>query len=378
MARKRLIAPQFFQHGGLYDAEVGSGMPLRIAFAGLWGQADRRGVFQWRPRELKLAILPYDNVDMAAALEALRVAQFIFSYEVGGKLYGFIPSMKAWQTFHRDEKPSKDPAPPAHLLAVSSFATVDAPPSDAVDSPQQDIFTEAATAPGQHGAGTVSTPGEHSASTPIAVAVAVPIANAVTKTMTDDAPPSSSSSSVLTHTEQQQPASPQAPTSLSEQERQLFALASPEERLAFDVLFGPLESYRPAAVAMVCAIAARKKDYRVKGRHRVAGPAEVLRAAVQMAANGQAWNSRLFNGYVRDLCNEPEQDSAADTEQRAKRVVAVATQRNIPVPPPETEEQRAARRAASEQAMAAWRAQYGNAAGPLAGTVAGAIKSLVA
>ena len=378
MARKRLIAPQFFQHGGLYDAEVGSGMPLRLAFAGLWGQADRRGVFQWRPRELKLAILPYDNVDMAAALEALRVAQFIFSYEVGGKLYGFIPSMKAWQTFHRDEKPSKDPAPPADLLAVSSFATLDAPPDEAADSQQQDIFGDPAETPGQHDAGTVSALCEHSARTPIAVAVAVPIANAVTKTRTDDALPSSSSSSVLTHTEQQQPASPSPATSLSEQERQLFALASPEERLAFDVLFGPLESYRPAAVAMVCAIAARQENHRVVGRHRVAGPADVLRAAAQMAANGQAWNADLYRGYVKRLCNRPEQDAQADTEQRARRVVDVATQRNIPVPPPETEEQRAARRAASEQAMEAWRAQYHSASGPLAGAVAGAVKALVA
>lgn len=378
MARKRLIAPQFFQHGGLYDAEVGSGMPLRLAFAGLWGQADRRGVFQWRPRELKLAILPYDNVDMAAALEALRVAQFIFSYEVGGKLYGFIPSMKAWQTFHRDEKPSKDPAPPADLLAVSSFATLDAPPAEAADSPQQDIFGDQAATPGQHGANTVPTPCEHNASTPIAVAVAVPIANAVTKTMTDGAPHSSSSSSVLTHPEQQQLASPSAAASLSEQERQLFALASPEERLAFDVLFAPLERYRPAAVAFVCGIATRQENSRVEGLHRVAGPAEVLRAAAQMAANGQEWNADVFVRYVERLCNRRYQDSKADNARRVKRVVEVATQRNIPVPPPETDEQRAARRAASEQAMAAWRALYHNASGPLAGAVAGAVKALVA
>jgi hypothetical protein len=85
MARKRLIAPDLFTRGDLYDAEQKSGPPLRVAFAGLWTQSDRRGYFRWRPRELKLDILPCDNVDFADVLTNLEGAGFIARDVVNGK-----------------------------------------------------------------------------------------------------------------------------------------------------------------------------------------------------------------------------------------------------------------------------------------------------
>ncbi len=68
MPRRRLISPQFFVDGELYDAEHQSGLPLRLAYAGLWCHADRRGYFEWRPRELKLGIMPHDLVDMSSTM----------------------------------------------------------------------------------------------------------------------------------------------------------------------------------------------------------------------------------------------------------------------------------------------------------------------
>lgn len=115
MPRRRFIAPEFFHHGDLYDAEAASGLPLRLAFAGLWTQADRRGVFPWRPRELKLAILPYDPTDFSAVLNALAAVGFVIPYEVDGKQLGVIPSFSRWQSFHRDERPSDAPPPPDDL-----------------------------------------------------------------------------------------------------------------------------------------------------------------------------------------------------------------------------------------------------------------------
>jgi len=110
VARKRMIAPQFFKHADLYDAEMASGLPLRIAFAGLWTVTDRRGVFQWS-RNLKPDVLPYDPCDMLAVLDALAAAGFVQKYEVEGKSYGFIPSFEQHQHFHRDEKVSTLPGP---------------------------------------------------------------------------------------------------------------------------------------------------------------------------------------------------------------------------------------------------------------------------
>lgn len=129
MARKRMIAPQFFKHADLYDAEMASGLPLRIAFAGLWTVTDRRGVFQWS-RNLKPDVLPYDPCDMLAVLEALAAAGFVQKYEVEGKAYGFIPSFEHHQHFHRDEKVSSLPAP-------------------------GDVASSTVVAPGQNGASTV-------------------------------------------------------------------------------------------------------------------------------------------------------------------------------------------------------------------------------
>jgi hypothetical protein len=152
MARKRFISPEFFHHSELYDAEEVTRLPLRLAFAGLWCQADRRGVFVWKPRELKVACLPYDTVDFDAVLSALESHGFVRRYVVDGKPLGMIPSFSRWQTFHRDERPSNLPMP----------GRTDA------DSGARDAVT-----PCQHGANTVVAPCDSGSSTPVTVTATV-------------------------------------------------------------------------------------------------------------------------------------------------------------------------------------------------------------
>lgn len=118
MPRKRLISPEFFTHEALYEHEANTGLPLRVAFAGLWTQADRRGIFRWRPRQLKLAILPYDVCEFSAVLEALLTAEFIQRYEVDSEPYGIIPTFTRWQTFHKAENPSDAPTPDGHRAST--------------------------------------------------------------------------------------------------------------------------------------------------------------------------------------------------------------------------------------------------------------------
>jgi hypothetical protein len=112
MARARFTKPEFYKHGDLFDAEKASGLPLRLAFAGLWTQCDRAGRFVWKPRELKLDVLPYDDVDFADVLDALERHGFLKSYVVDGKRYGVIPSLVDHQPFHKNEPASKLPEPP--------------------------------------------------------------------------------------------------------------------------------------------------------------------------------------------------------------------------------------------------------------------------
>lgn len=112
VARIRTVKPEFFLHEPLFDAERASGLPLRLAFAGLWTQADREGRFKWRTRTLKAGVLPHDDVDFAAVLDALASAGFIVAYEVDGERYGWIPSFSDHQQINQRERPSQLPEPP--------------------------------------------------------------------------------------------------------------------------------------------------------------------------------------------------------------------------------------------------------------------------
>lgn len=111
MARIRTIKPGFFKHDVLFDAEKASGLPLRVAFAGMWTVADREGRFKWQPRVLKVDVLPYDDVDFAAVLDALSAAGLIRRYTVDGKEYGLITSFKEHQHVNKNEAPSTLPPP---------------------------------------------------------------------------------------------------------------------------------------------------------------------------------------------------------------------------------------------------------------------------
>lgn len=111
MARIRNLKPKFFKNGDLFDAERESGFPLRVAYAGLWCVADREGRFEWKPREIKTDVLPYDDVDMAMVLQALAKYGFIFKYKCAGKEYGFIPTFKTHQFINKNEAQSTIPAP---------------------------------------------------------------------------------------------------------------------------------------------------------------------------------------------------------------------------------------------------------------------------
>lgn len=111
MARIRTIKPAFFRHGGLFDAERETGLPLRLAFAGLWTTADREGRFKWKPRELKLDCLPYDEVDFSRVLDALATRGWVVKYAVDGVEYGHIPTWKEHQVINNREVASTLPEP---------------------------------------------------------------------------------------------------------------------------------------------------------------------------------------------------------------------------------------------------------------------------
>jgi hypothetical protein len=106
MPRIRTIKPDFFKHEALFEAEQETGLPLRLAYIGLWTQADREGRFLWRPRPLKLDVLPYDECDFGRVLDALATRGFLVKYSDGKRDIGAIPSFLRHQVINNRESAS--------------------------------------------------------------------------------------------------------------------------------------------------------------------------------------------------------------------------------------------------------------------------------
>ncbi len=122
--RIRTVKPEFFKHEELYDAEQETGLPLRVAFEGLWCAADREGRFQWRPRTLKTDILPHDDLDFSRVLDALTTRGFLVRYASRGREYGWIPSFKVHQVTNNRERDSELPPPPPDLVTAWEDGTL--------------------------------------------------------------------------------------------------------------------------------------------------------------------------------------------------------------------------------------------------------------
>ncbi len=109
MARIRTVKPELFRHEELFNAEKESGLPLRLAFIGLFTVCDRAGRFRWKPSAIKLDILPYDVIDIATVLDALVSYGFLVKYGLADHLYGCILSFPKHQVINNREKDSELP-----------------------------------------------------------------------------------------------------------------------------------------------------------------------------------------------------------------------------------------------------------------------------
>jgi hypothetical protein len=121
MARIRSIKPIFFRHAELQDLELAHpGTYPMLVFAGLWGHCDKRGVFIYDPRTLKLDVLPFLQFDMAGTIDLLIGAKLVYRFRAGRREYGYIPSFTEHQSISGKEslKPPEHPDPPRELIIV--------------------------------------------------------------------------------------------------------------------------------------------------------------------------------------------------------------------------------------------------------------------
>jgi hypothetical protein len=107
MARIRTIKPEFFT-----DEDIAAlPMACRIAFQGLWCQADKAGRLEDRPARLKIQVLPYDDIDMEDVLSTLAEHRFIVRYEHAGRRLIQVRTFGKHQCPNKKEPESTIPAP---------------------------------------------------------------------------------------------------------------------------------------------------------------------------------------------------------------------------------------------------------------------------
>ncbi len=111
MARIRTIKPEAFLDEDLWDLGEETGLPVFQSFVGLWTQADREGRFEWSPRRLKAAVLPYWEGDFSRVLDALATRGFLVKYASGTRVYGLVRTFTEHQVVNNREQQSKIPAP---------------------------------------------------------------------------------------------------------------------------------------------------------------------------------------------------------------------------------------------------------------------------
>src|SRR6267142_854585 len=144
MARIRTIKPIFARHEKLQELESEwPGLRPMLTFCCLWTQCDREGRFEWRPRQLKLDVLPFVDYDLGATMELLAEHDFIRKYEVGGRWYGHVPTWSEHQCPNVREPASKIPAPAPEETGMVPVLTED-PTARLSRNQEQDLTAESA------------------------------------------------------------------------------------------------------------------------------------------------------------------------------------------------------------------------------------------
>ena len=100
MARARNIKPSFFQ-----NEQLGELNPIdRLAFIGMWTIADYKGCIEFRPKRLKIQLMPYDNCDMELIAINLDKSGLIRLYSINNVRYIKIINFEKHQNPHKNER----------------------------------------------------------------------------------------------------------------------------------------------------------------------------------------------------------------------------------------------------------------------------------
>jgi hypothetical protein len=142
MARARNIKPGFFQNERLADLP-----PItRLLFIGLWTIADYRGCVEWRPKRIKIQLLPYDECDMEQAANDLAAAGFILRYSLPNNIgssseahFIKIVNFEKHQNPHKQERSAGSELPDWSPPQVVEIGAVDELPNNIGSQPEVNV-----------------------------------------------------------------------------------------------------------------------------------------------------------------------------------------------------------------------------------------------
>lgn len=107
MSRIRTIKPDFWTDEKIVDLSAFA----RLLFIGMWNFVDDEGRAVFSPRELKMRILPADDVDASALVDEIRRKGLIKVYEIDSKEYFEVKGFAEHQKIDK-RRPSKIPPAP--------------------------------------------------------------------------------------------------------------------------------------------------------------------------------------------------------------------------------------------------------------------------
>lgn len=99
MARIRSVHPTLFTD----EAWVSCTPMARVLYIGLMTDADDQGLFEWKPLQIRMRLLPGDNADIPALLGELLEANLVAQLDSAGKKLGAI---RKFRRFQRPKKPN--------------------------------------------------------------------------------------------------------------------------------------------------------------------------------------------------------------------------------------------------------------------------------
>lgn len=120
MPRARNLKYSFFT-----DEVIADNPPLaRLLYQGLWTIADFNGNLEWRPKRIKVLILPYDDVDIEELAINLDKSRLITFYSVNEKRYVHIENFTKHQNPHKNEKAKGTDIPEVPQVVDSNNVTI--------------------------------------------------------------------------------------------------------------------------------------------------------------------------------------------------------------------------------------------------------------